>query len=290
MSPRRRPAPAATPGPPTVPNRPKKRFGQHFLTDPHILGRIADAAMLDPADTVVEIGPGRGALTDALRARAARVIAIEVDRDLAAQLRARYAGDPAVTVVEADVLEAPPGTLGGGPPGGYVLVGNVPYYITTPIIFQSLEPPRPKRAVFLVQREVAERIVAPPGGKTYGALSVNVRAFARAEMLFAVRAGAFQPAPSVESAVVRLTPLDTPLVPPELETAFRSFVQDVFGLRRKQMRRVLRTITGLPVAQVDAMLALVGLDPASRPETLAVEEFVDLVRALGARSGGLLPQ
>jgi 16S rRNA (adenine1518-N6/adenine1519-N6)-dimethyltransferase len=288
MSPRRRPAAAAKPASPAPPNRPKKRFGQHFLTDPHILGRIADAALLNPSDTVVEIGPGRGGLTDALRARAARVIAIEVDRDLAARLRARYAGDTAVTVVEADVLTTPAGTLGEGAFGGYVLVGNVPYYITTPIIFQSLEPPRPKRAVFLVQREVAERIVAPPGGKTYGALSVNVRAFVRAEMLFAVRAGAFQPAPSVESAVVRLTPLDTPLVPPELETAFRAFVQDVFGLRRKQMRRVLRTITGLPVEQVDAMLARVGIDPASRPETLPVEQYADLVRAWGAPSSRLL--
>ena len=262
------------------PNRPKKRFGQHFLTDPHILARIADAALLEPDDTVVEIGPGRGALTDALRGRAAHVIAIEVDRDLAARLRTRYAGDAAVTVVEADVLETPPGALGAEATGGYVLVGNVPYYITTPIIFQSLEPPRPKRAVFLVQREVAERIVAPPGGKTYGSLSVNVRAFARAEMLFAVRAGAFQPAPSVESAVVRLTPLDIPLVSPELEPAFRTFVQDAFGLRRKQIRRVLRTITGQSVEQVEAMLARVGIDPASRPETLTVEQFAHLVRVI----------
>src|SRR6185437_12664463 len=136
-------------------------------------------------------------------------------------LEARYAGDASVSVVLGDVLETPPGSLGGGRPGGYVVVGNVPYYITTPIIFQALEAPRPKRAVFLVQREVAERIVAPPGGKTYGSLSV--------------KAGAFQPAPSVESAVVRLTPLDTPLVPPDLESSFRGFVQDVFGLRRKQM-------------------------------------------------------
>ena len=280
MSSRRRPARAAKPTPAAPPNRPKRRFGQHFLTDPHILGRIADASLLDPSDTVVEIGPGRGALTQALRARAAHVIAIEVDRDLAALLRARYAGDAAVTVVEADVLETPPGTLGGDEPGGYVLVGNVPYYITTPIIFQSLEAPRPKRAVFLVQREVAERIVAPPGGKTYGSLSVNVRAFARAEMLFAVRAGAFLPAPKVESAVVRLTPLDTPLVPPDLEAEFRGFVQDVFGLRRKQMRRVLRTITGLPVESVDAMLGRAGLDPMSRPETLSVEQFARLLRVV----------
>ena len=267
-----------------MPNGPRKRFGQHFLTDPNILGRIADAALLEPGDTVIEIGPGPGTLTDALRARAAHVIAIEVDRDLVAKLEARYAGDASVSVVLGDVLETPPGSLGGGAPGGYVVVGNVPYYITTPIIFQALEAPRPKRAVFLVQREVAERIVAPPGGKTYGSLSVNVRAFARAELLFGVKAGAFQPAPSVESAVVRLTPLDTPLVPPDLESSFRGFVQDVFGLRRKQMRRVMRTLTGLSPGEVDALLARAGVDPAARPETLPVERFADLARAAqGAR-------
>src|SRR6185437_5651995 len=269
---------ARAPAPP--PARPRKRFGQHFLTDPRILGRIADAAMLQPDDTVVEIGPGRGTLTDALRERAARVIAIELDRGLAQTLRRRYADDANVSIIEGDVLAVAVGELGAAASGSYVLVGNVPYYITTPIIFQALAAPRPKRAVFLVQREVAERIVAPPGGKTYGSLSVNVLAFANTEMLFAVRAGAFQPAPSVESAVVRLTPLDIPLVSPELETAFRTFVQDAFGLRRKQMRRVLRTITGQAVEQVDAMLARVGIDPASRPETLTVEQFAHLVRVI----------
>ncbi|HEV2181536.1 MAG TPA: rRNA adenine dimethyltransferase family protein, partial [Gemmatimonadaceae bacterium] len=137
---------ASSPDSPAPPHRPRKRFGQHFLTDPRILARIAQAALLEPGDTVIEIGPGRGALTDALRERAARVIAIEVDRDLAAALRTRYAGDAGVSIVEGDVLEMSLGELGGTAPGGFVLVGNVPYYITTPIIFQALEPPRPKRA------------------------------------------------------------------------------------------------------------------------------------------------
>ena len=276
---RREPPPDA----PARPHRPRKRFGQHFLTDPRILARIADAALLEVGDTVIEIGPGRGALTDALRGRASRVVAIEVDRDLAAQLRARYAGDDGVSIVEGDVLAMSLGELGAAAPGGTVLVGNVPYYITTPIIFHALEAPRPKRAVFLVQREVAERIVAPPGSKTYGALSVNVRAFAHAEMLFAVHAGAFQPAPSVESAVIRLTPRATPAVPASLEPAFRPFVQDVFALRRKQMRRVLRTITGRSVEDVDALLARAGVDPGSRPETLDVQQFAALAMAVRER-------
>lgn len=278
MSQHRRRRDAST-DPAPRPHRPRKRFGQHFLADPRILARIAQAALLEAGDTVIEIGPGRGALTDALRARASRVIAIEVDRDLAAQLRARYAGEAGVSIVEGDVLEMSLGELGAAP-GGYVLVGNVPYYITTPIIFQALDAPRPKRAVFLVQREVAERIVAPPGSKTYGSLSVNVRAFASTEMLFAVHAGAFHPAPSVESAVIRLTPLAAPAVPASLEAAFRAFVQDVFALRRKQMRRVLRTITKRSVEDVDALLARAGVDPGSRPETLEVEQFAALAMAI----------
>ncbi|HEX6814914.1 MAG TPA: 16S rRNA (adenine(1518)-N(6)/adenine(1519)-N(6))-dimethyltransferase RsmA [Gemmatimonadaceae bacterium] len=280
MSQRRRHR-SSSPEPPPGPHRPRKRFGQHFLTDPRILARIADAALLEAGDTVIEIGPGRGALTDALRARASHVVAIEVDRDLAGALRARYAGDAHVSIVEGDVLAMSLGELGAA--SGAVLVGNVPYYITTPIIFQALEPPRAKRAVFLVQREVAERIVAPPGSKTYGALSVNVRAFARAELLFPVHAGAFHPAPSVESAVVRLTPLAAPVVPAPLEAAFRSFVTDVFALRRKQMRRVLRTITERSVEEVDALLARVDVDPGSRPETLEVEHFAALAKAIYER-------
>lgn len=274
---------AASPEPRERAHRPRKRFGQHFLTDPRILARIADAALLEAGDTVIEIGPGRGALTDALRARASRVVAIEVDRDLAAQLRTRYAGDAGVSIVEGDVLEMSLGELGAAAPGGSVLVGNVPYYITTPIIFHALVAPRPKRAVFLVQREVAERIVAPPGSKTYGSLSVNVRAFASAEMLFAVHAGAFHPAPSVESAVVRLTPLATPVAPASLEAVFRAFVQDVFALRRKQMRRVLRTITGRSVEDVDTLLERAGVEPGSRPETLDVQQFAALVMAVRER-------
>ncbi len=278
-----------SPEPRERPHRPRKRFGQHFLTDPRILARIAEAALLEAGDTVIEIGPGRGALTDALRGRASRVVAIEVDRDLAAQLRTRYAGDNGVSIVEGDVLEISLGELGGAAADGYVLVGNVPYYITTPIIFHALEAPRPKRAVFLVQREVAERIVAPPGSKTYGSLSVNVRAFADAEMLFAVHAGAFHPVPSVESAVVRLTPRATPVVPASLETVFRAFVQDVFALRRKQMRRVLRTITRRSVEDVDALLARAGVDPGSRPETLEVEQFAALAIAIHEATRGARP-
>jgi 16S rRNA (adenine1518-N6/adenine1519-N6)-dimethyltransferase len=255
-----------------------KRFGQHFLADGRILQRIADALQLTPADTVVEIGPGRGALTDLLAARAGRVVAIEIDRALAELLRKRYAGRPQVTIVEADVLAAPIAEAAGT--DDFVLAGNVPYYITTPIIFHALERPRPRRAVYLVQREVAERAAAPPGSKTYGALSVNVQSVARVETLFAVPPGAFRPPPKVDSAVIRIVPRDDPAIAPEEEARFRSFVQEAFGLRRKQLRRVVRTIANLDAERAEAALAVAGVDPDARPETLSPEQFAAVFRAL----------
>jgi 16S rRNA (adenine1518-N6/adenine1519-N6)-dimethyltransferase len=259
--------------------RPRRRFGQHFLRDRGVLARIADALTLTGQETVVEIGPGRGALTDLLVPRAKRLLAIEVDRDLAAHLRERYAGEPHVQVVEADVLTVDLGALAQG---DYVLAGNVPYYITTPILFHALQHPRPARAVYLVQKEVAERVAATPGGKEYGALSVNVQAVARVELLSRVPPGAFQPPPQVDSAVIRVTPRPDPVVTPDEEARFRSIVQEAFGLRRKQLRRVVRTIARLDAERADAVLAAAGIDPEARPETLAPHDFARLVRALPA--------
>lgn len=254
----------------------RKSLGQHFLTDRRILGRIADALRLEGNETVVEIGPGRGALTDLLAERAGRLIAVEVDRALAAMLRERYARRNNVLIAEADVLDVSLGDLAAGP---YVLVGNVPYYITTPILFHALKPPRAERAVYLVQREVADRLTASPGSKEYGALTVNVAAVARAEMLFKVPAGAFAPPPKVESAVVRITPLESPFVTPAEEEPLRKLVQGAFGMRRKQMRRVIRTLRSLDAEAADLQLERAGIDPEARPETLSVEQFVKLLTA-----------
>jgi 16S rRNA (adenine1518-N6/adenine1519-N6)-dimethyltransferase len=256
----------------------RKSLGQHFLTDRRILGRIADALQLTGGETVLEIGPGRGALTDILAERAGRLIAIEYDRALAELLRQRYAKRGNVLIAEADVLEVSLGELAVGP---YVLVGNVPYYITTPILFHALVPPRAERSVYLVQREVADRLSAAPGTKEYGALTVNVAAVARAETLFRVPAGAFSPPPKVESAVVRITPLATPLATPGEERPLRTLVQNAFGMRRKQMRRVVRSLYALDAARADALLAAAGIDPEVRPETLTPEQFVGLLRAAG---------
>ena len=248
----------------------RKSLGQHFLIDKRALQRIADALELQGDETVIEIGPGRGALTELLAPRAGRLIAIEYDRALAQLLRDRYAGDARVSIVEKDVLEVSFAELAGGP---YVIAGNVPYYITTPILFHGLTRPRAERAVYLVQREVAERIVAPAGDREYGALSANIQAVARAELLFRVPAGAFRPPPKVESAVVRLTPRAEPVVSEEEEGPYRTFVQAVFGMRRKQMRRVLRELWSLDADRADRILIDAGVDPAARPETLAPEQF-----------------
>jgi 16S rRNA (adenine1518-N6/adenine1519-N6)-dimethyltransferase len=242
-----------------------------------VLASIADSLELTGTETVLEIGPGRGALTDLLAERAARVVAIEIDHALAQLLREKYAGQPHVEIVERDVLTVDLAAAAGGP---FVLAGNVPYYITTPILFHALAPSPPRRAVFLVQREVAERMVAAPNTPEYGALSVNVQAVAEARIAFGVPPGAFRPPPKVDSAVVVVTPAAQPLVVGNEADAYRKLVQACFGLRRKQMRRVLRTVRGLSAEQAEEVLAGVGIASEARPETLAPPDFARLLRAL----------
>ncbi len=263
--------PRSRPHPPVL-----KRFGQHFLDDRAALEDIAEASRAGRDDLVIEIGPGRGALTEQLLARAGRVIAVEIDHQLAERLRDRYRGNQRITIVERDILEVDLAEVVDGP---FVVVGNVPYYITTPILFHTLQAPLPTRCVFLVQREVAERIVATPGSRDYGALSVNVQAIARAEIVRSVPPGAFRPPPKVESAVVRLTPLESPLVPVDDLPALRTFVLAVFGMRRKQIANVLRSVSRLSLDEANRILADEGIDPQARPETLSPIQLASLMRA-----------
>jgi 16S rRNA (adenine1518-N6/adenine1519-N6)-dimethyltransferase len=256
----------------------RKSLGQHFLTDHTILERIASAIGASRDDTVVEVGPGRGALTQHLIDKVGRLVAIEYDRALAARLRDSYADNPSVHIVEADVLAAPLAAVAGT--DDYLLVGNVPYYITTPILFHALQPPRARRSVFLVQREVADRLAAEAGTRSYGALSVNVQAVATVHRLFRVGAGAFHPPPRVDSAVVRVEPRSDPVIRPDEEERFRTFVQAAFGFRRKQMRRVLRSIGNITADAAESLLAAVVVEPNARPETLTPAQFAALLRAL----------
>jgi 16S rRNA (adenine1518-N6/adenine1519-N6)-dimethyltransferase len=250
-----------------------KKYGQHFLSDKRILEAIVDALAPSDSDTVVEVGAGRGSLTDILVERSGRVVAVEIDRALAKQLGERYASRLNVQVVQGDVLETDLHAIGGP---DFLLIGNVPYYITTPIVFKALEPPIPRRSVFLVQLEVAERMAAKADTESYGALSVNIATVADVEQVMTVPSGAFQPPPKVESAVVRLTPRPTPLVSVESLPAFRAFVQAAFGLRRKQMQRVIRTVRGLSPEEASALLERAGINPTVRPEVLTPESFAKL--------------
>ncbi|MDA1081604.1 MAG: 16S rRNA (adenine(1518)-N(6)/adenine(1519)-N(6))-dimethyltransferase RsmA [Gemmatimonadetes bacterium] len=262
--------------------QPRRRYGQHFLTDPRILARIAAAAGIEAGDTVLEIGPGRGALTEQLLARvgsAGMLIAVEVDRELAAGLRARHAGRHEFRLVEGDVLDLDVAATVTPP---FLLVGNIPYNITTPILFKALEPPRARRMVFLVQREVADRLGAPPGSKEYGALSANAQAVANIEVLFRVSAGSFSPPPKVESAVIRVVPRETPDVTPERQAAYRSLVQGLFSYRRKQMLRAVRAACSLDATTAAAVLERAGIRATDRPEVLTPADFARLLEALRA--------
>ena len=227
---------------------------------------------------MLEIGPGQGALTRSLLARGADVTAIEIDRDLVLALRARL---PEVHLVEGDALELDWHDLMDLPArGSWMVTGNIPYNITSPLLDQALSPPRPERIVFLVQREVAERVTASPGTGEYGALTVGIQAVADAERLFTVPAGAFTPAPQVDSAAIRLTPYASPLVEDREIGSFRKLVTGLFGFRRKQLGRGLRELTGWPAERVVDLVKRLDVDPALRPEVLPPSQFVQLHRAL----------
>ncbi len=252
-------------------SHPKKRLGQHFLHDPGILRRIAEALEAAPAETVLEIGPGPGGLTAELVARASRVVAIEKDRDLVPALRRRF---PQATIVQGDALALDWHALVG--PGPFRVVGNIPYNITSPLLERALLPPRPGAVVFLVQKEVAERIASMPGTAAYGALSVGIQSVARVERLFNVPAGAFRPRPRVDSALIRLIPLATPLIPDAEVSPFRHFVVGLFSFRRKQLGRGLRELTGAGPSETASWLAAAGIPESTRPGTLDPATFVRL--------------
>lgn len=276
--------------------RPKRSLGQNFLVDANLQRKIVAAALDDaggacaPGQPVLEIGPGRGALTDHLARRDVRLFALELDDILAAALSARYADNPRVAVVHGDVLGLELPSVTGDWPATRV-VGNIPYNITTPIVFRLLAPPCPKQIVLTMQAEVADRMLAGPGSKTYGALSVGVALSARAERLFAVPRTAFRPVPRVDSAVVRLTPLPASRTDPadarlgasaRSRASVRTLVRAAFSWRRKQMGTIL---TRHPDLRFEPAVAARALESRSlpkriRPEQLSPEDFAALAEAL----------
>jgi 16S rRNA (adenine1518-N6/adenine1519-N6)-dimethyltransferase len=242
-----------------------KRLSQHFLYDPSILEKIIGAANLGPEDTVVEIGPGPGKLTRMLAERAGRVVAIEVDRRLYEKLVDELGGEAGIELVRGDALRFDYGTL-----GRFKVVANIPYHITTPIIFKLLEyGDRLESMTLTVQKEVAERIAAPPGSKDYGVLSITVQYLAKAEVKFTIPRGAFRPVPKVDSACIHLEVYDSPPVRAADEELFRSVVKTAFGQRRKTLHNSLKSLT----PDIDGALEAAGISPGARPETLKIEDF-----------------
>ncbi|TAK62369.1 MAG: ribosomal RNA small subunit methyltransferase A [Dehalococcoidia bacterium] len=263
--------------------RAKKRFGQHFLSDANILRRIVDAAELEAADAVLEVGPGLGTLTDVLAERASRVVAVEVDHDLVARLRERFAATSRVAIIDGDVLASTPGELlrAGGAAAPYVVVANLPYNVAAPVLRQFLEGDvRPRRLVVMVQLEVAEAIVARPGGMSL--MSVATQVYGDTSMVMKVAPGSFSPPPNVQSAVVRIDVLPTPRVDVPLDAFFR-VVRAGFGNPRKQLRNSLSF--GLQVKQtvVDEVMERADIDVTLRPQMLSIDDWASITRAWTAR-------
>jgi len=262
--------------------KPRRRFGQHFL-EAAWATRLLDAAGLSPADDVIEIGPGRGALTLSLASRVASVTAVEIDRDLAAALRHRVPSN--VRIVEGDFLDvALDAFLCPSESGRVRIVGNLPYNVSTPILFKLLDLARTtgrlQDATLMLQREVAERIASAPGSKAYGVLSIHVQLDAAITTLLTLPPGAFRPPPEVWSQVLRLT-FRPPTVDVPDRRLFEVLVRSLFAQRRKTILNTLRplaTSRGLDAASV---LRVAGLDPGRRPETLHLSELAGLADALG---------
>ena len=260
--------------------RPKQSWGQNFLADERVLEQIASAAALRPGEPVVELGPGLGHLTRRLLARDARVIAVERDRDMVRVLEDLAL--PNLTVVAANAATVDFAQVAGG--GPVTVVGNLPYHLTSPILFRVLEQrDAVLRAVFTLQQEVVTRLAAPPGNRDYGLLSVLLGLWFRVEELFSVPAHLFYPPPKVDSAVVRLTRLDSPRAPVASPERFIQLVKAGFAQRRKTLFNSLKAHAdlGSPEA-LRAALEHAGIDPGRRAETLSPEEFAALERALAS--------
>jgi len=255
-------------------HRARKRFGQNFLVDERYIDRILDAVRPATGQRIVEIGPGQAALTRPLAASGARLQLVEIDRDLAATLRERFAAKPNVSVHEGDALELDFAALTGEQ--RFRLVGNLPYNISTPLLFHVLRwSGLIEDMHFMLQKEVVDRIAAAPGGKTWGRLSVMVRYHCTVAPLFDVPPEAFRPRPRITSSVVRLVPHPEPPVLIPNFAQFDKLVATAFAQRRKTLRNSLRGL--IDAAGIEAA----GVDPGARPETLGLDQFAALARALG---------
>ena len=263
-----------------VPNPPRRRFGQHFLHDRSVIGRIVDR--VEPADgvEVLEIGPGRGALTRPLLEKLPRLYAVEIDRDLAAELERAFPGGDRLIVFREDALKFDPCASVGRP---LMIVGNLPYNISTPLLFHlagffhCIE-----RMILMLQKEVADRLCAEHGSRDYGRLSVMIQSVCRPRRLFDVSPGAFTPPPKVESTVLELVPDESLAVAVKDRDGLARIVRAAFSRRRKTLRNALKSTLA------EELIAAAGIDPACRPEQVSVEAYVRLAN-LAAGAGGPAP-
>jgi 16S rRNA (adenine1518-N6/adenine1519-N6)-dimethyltransferase len=262
-------------------HRAKKSLSQNFMVDPNLQRKVVEALQPQAGDRVVEIGSGTGALTRHLVDRVDHLTLVELDDELAAQLRDEFGERDDVEVVHADALDISIAQLADG--NAFKVIGNIPYAITTPLIFHILEERhRPMLMVLTVQKEVAQRLVARPGVKDYSALTVGVQAVAEVESLFTISRHAFRPRPDVDSAVVRIEPISPPPLSVAEEQSFRRLTRAAFSRRRKQLQKVIRQAPEyeLSAAELEALLSSLAIDPATRPDALPVADYVRLAGAL----------
>jgi len=265
----------------------RAKLGQHWLVDKRATGRIADAIELREEEACIEIGGGRGALTRVIASRCKRLIVFEIDSGWAEHLRKfapSWGGNVEVREADALKIEWDRTALGLEPVEPLVITGNLPYYITSPLLlrlaYSGLDF---RRAILLIQKEVAERIASRPSDHSYGRLSVSLGAFLETEILFNIPPAAFKPPPKVTSTLIRMTPRKTPLVEPDLVDTFERTVQVAFHMRRKTLKNNLHAgFPELPVAKIEDIIQRMGVSPSARAQEVTVEGFVTLSRMLRA--------
>ena len=260
---------------------PRKRWGQHFLVDRNILSKVVRAAKLEKGDVVLEIGPGMGEMTLGLARQVKKVIAVEIDRELVKILKEKTADFSNVMVIEGDILKISFEELYRQGHQQLKVVANLPYQISTPLLFRFIESKQLFSSLTLMlQREVAERMIASPGGKDYGPLSIFTQSVSDLSIQFYIKPSAFFPPPKVESAVIHMVWKERPLVRPEEEGWFKKVVKGCFSYRRKRLVNALRHADLLLPEDLEKRIEKIGIDSQRRPETLAIQEFAHLADAL----------
>jgi len=275
----------------TALRRPLKSLGQNFLVDGNIIAKIIRAAEPDPRDSILEIGPGRGALSDLLVQHARKLTLVEFDHALAAVLKERYADNNRVTVIDGDILALDLAQVLGREPAAWKVVANLPYNISTPILFRLLEMRGLfSRLVLMLQREVGERLVAAPDCADYGVTTLLLGLWFDIRREFIVPPTCFHPRPKVESAVLSFVPLQRPRVEVGAEAVFRKVVKGAFAMRRKTLSNCLKATELAPADELGAVLEECGIDGRRRGETLSMEEFAALSRSLSKFSSATEPR